>query len=56
VFIGASNELGGFESGLAAALFGPIIAVVGGGIGTILVVAAVGLIWPEMRRLGRLDE
>ncbi|HEX9438835.1 MAG TPA: MFS transporter, partial [Roseiflexaceae bacterium] len=56
VFIGASNQLGGFESGLAAALFGPIIAVVGGGIGTILVVAAVGLIWPEMRRLGRLGE
>jgi len=56
VFIGASNELGGFESGLVAALFGPIIAVVGGGIGTILVVAAVGLIWPEMRRLGRLGE
>jgi MFS family permease len=55
IFVGASNELGGFESGLAAALFGPVIAVVGGGIGTILVVIAVALIWPEVRRLGRLD-
>jgi MFS family permease len=54
VFTGSSNQLGGFESGLAAALFGPILAVVGGGIGTILVVIAVALIWPEIRRLGRL--
>jgi MFS family permease len=55
VFVGSSNQLGGFESGLAAALFGPILAVVGGGIGTILVVIAVALIWPEMRRLGTLS-
>ena len=54
IFVGASNELGGFESGLAAALFGPVAAVVLGGIGTLLVVAAVAYIWPEMRRLGRL--
>jgi hypothetical protein len=54
VFIGASNELGGFESGLAAALLNPITAVVAGGIGTILVVTVVALLWPEMRRLGRL--
>jgi MFS family permease len=54
VFVGSSNQLGGFESGLAAALFGPTIAVVVGGIGTILVVVAVALIWPEIRRLGRL--
>src|SRR5678816_399309 len=44
IFIGVSNELGSFESGLAAALFGPIIAVVGGGIGTILVVLAIARI------------
>jgi len=31
-----------------------VLAVVGGGVGTILVVLAVALIWPEMRRLGRL--
>lgn len=54
IFIGMSNELGGFESGLAAQIFGPVIAVVGGGIGTILVVLAVALLWPEMRRLGRM--
>jgi len=56
LFVGASNELGGFESGLVAQFFGPIASVVGGGIGTILVVAGVALLWPEMRRLGRLDE
>ncbi|MBD2341087.1 MFS transporter [Calothrix sp. FACHB-156] len=56
VFISASNELGGFESGLAAALFGPIVSVIGGGIGTILVVIATAMIWPEMRKLGALHE
>ncbi|MDZ7958108.1 MAG: MFS transporter [Aulosira sp. DedQUE10] len=56
VFISASNELGGFESGLAAALFGPIVAVVGGGIGTIIVVIVTAMIWPEMRKLGALHE
>jgi MFS family permease len=54
IFIGASNELGGFESGLAAALFGPILSVVGGGIGTILVVLIVARIWPEIRRMKTL--
>ncbi len=54
LFVGASNELGGFESGLAAQLFGPVISVAAGGIGTILVVLLVALLWPEMRRLGRL--
>jgi MFS family permease len=55
LFIGASNELGGFESGLAAQLFGPILAVAGGGVGTILVVLFVALLWPKMRRLGSLS-
>jgi MFS family permease len=55
IFIGASNELGGFESGLVAALFGPIISVVGGGVGTILVVLAIAKIWPEMREMKTLD-
>jgi hypothetical protein len=54
VFISASNELGGFESGLTAALFGPVISVVGGGIGTIVVVIATAIIWPEIRKLGNL--
>ncbi len=55
IFIGVSNELGSFESGFAAALFGPVIAVVGGGIGTILVVLAVAKFWPEMRNLKTLN-
>ena len=54
IFIGISNELGSFESGLAAALFGPLIAVVAGGIGTILVVLIVARVWPEMGRLKTL--
>ena len=56
LFIGTSNELGGFESGLTAQLWGPIPAVVVGGLGTILVVLAVAWIWPEMRRLSTLRE
>ncbi|HEX5942445.1 MAG TPA: MFS transporter [Anaerolineales bacterium] len=54
IFIGISNELGSFESGLAAALFGPLIAVVAGGIGTIIVVLIVARVWPEMVRLKTL--
>jgi MFS family permease len=50
LFIGASNELGGFESGLVAELLTPTISVVSGGIGTILVVALVALRWPQLRR------
>lgn len=55
VFIGTSNQLGGFESGLAASILGTVPSVVAGGIGTIVVVIAVGLIWPEIRRLGTLS-
>ena len=54
MFIGFSNELGAFESGAAAALFGPVIAVVGGGIGTILVVVVVAAVWPVLARLDPL--
>jgi MFS family permease len=46
LFIGFSNELGDFESGTVAAAFGPIFAVVSGGIGTLLVVTTVALKWP----------
>jgi MFS family permease len=56
LFIGGSNELGGFESGAAAALIGPVAAVVLGGIGTIVVVLTVGRVWPEMARLGPLED
>jgi MFS family permease len=55
IFIGISNELGSFESGLAASLFGPIIAVIAGGIGTILVVLILARVWPEMQRLKTLN-
>ncbi|HYR59469.1 MAG TPA: MFS transporter, partial [Chthoniobacteraceae bacterium] len=56
VFIGSSNELGAFESGVTAALFGPIVSVVAGGICTVLVVLGVARIWPQARRIGRLHQ
>jgi len=56
VFIGASNELGGFESGVTAALLGPVGAVVFGGIGTIIVVAITAWKIPQLRRLRRIGE
>ncbi len=54
IFIGSSNELGGFESGMTAELFGPVASAVGGGVGTILVVLFVEWLWPDVRRLGEL--
>ncbi len=54
VFITASNELGGMESGFVAGLFGPVISVVGGGIGTILVVLASMALWPQLLKIGSL--
>jgi MFS family permease len=56
LFIGSSNELGAFESGLTARLFGPVASVVGGGIGTLLVVFFADLQWPQIRRLARLSD
>lgn len=55
VFIESSNELGGFESGLVAKLWSPVISVVSGGIGTIVVVVGMALCIPELRRLGMLS-
>ncbi len=55
VFVGASNELGEFESGLTAAWLGPVHAVVLGGLGTCVVVALWAWMFPELRRLDRLD-
>jgi hypothetical protein len=55
IFIGISNELGSFESGFAAAIFSPVIAVVAGGVCTIIVVLITAKIWPEMRNLKSLD-
>src|SRR5437667_5859728 len=55
IFIGTSNEFGALESGLTSALFGPVVSVVAGGIGTILVVLGVAFRWPETRKIGALD-
>ncbi len=54
VFLGLSNELGAFESGALASLIGVVPAVAAGGFGTVLVVGAVAVGWPEVRRLGKL--
>ena len=54
VFISSSNELGAFESGITAEWFGTVLSVVGGGIGTILVVLISMVLWPELLRLGGL--
>jgi len=56
VFIGMSNELGSFESGATAALFGPVASVVGGGLGTLLVVGLVAVAFRELRRLPPLEQ
>lgn len=55
VFIGASNELGAFESGALAALLGTVPSVVVGGLGTLLVVAAWAVLFPQLRTADRLD-
>ena len=56
IFIGASNELGEFESGITAAWFGAVWAVVLGGIGTLAVVASWWRLFPEIRKIEKLDE
>ena len=56
LFIGTSNELGAFESGLVAHAFGPIFSVVSGGIGTLLIVVGIAWLAPDLRRYGRLDQ
>ena len=54
LFIGASNELGEFESGLTAQWLGPVRAVIAGGVGTLLVVLAWSRLFPELRGLDRM--
>jgi hypothetical protein len=56
IFIGSSNELGAFESGITAAWWGPVGSVVAGGIGTIVVVLAAMWRWPQVARLRSLKE
>lgn len=55
IFIGFSNQFGAFESGAAAALLGPVPAVVLGGIGSIVVALVIAKLFPELPRLGPLD-
>ena len=56
MFIGASNELGAFEPGVAVRLFGPMIGVKGGGPATIVVVAAYLRLFPSFLSLGGFEE
>ena len=56
IFVGSSNELGAFESGLTAKLMGTVTAVVFGGCMTLLTVGATALISPKFRRLDLSDE
>jgi MFS family permease len=54
IFIGSSNEIGAFESGVAAKLLGTVAAVVVGGMATLGVVAATAVRVPELRRLRQI--
>ncbi len=56
VFIGLSNELGAFESGVAAAFVGPILAVVSGGVVALAVAAFAARRWPQLARIGPLTD
>jgi len=55
IFIGASNELGEFESGLAAQWFGAVPAVVLGGVGAIVVTVLWAWMFPQLRRADSLN-
>jgi MFS family permease len=55
VFIGASNELGEFESGVAARILGPIAAAAFGGIGAMIVTGVWAKYFPELRKADRLN-
>ena len=56
VFIGASNELGEFESGITAAWWGSVNAVIVGGVATLAVTGAWMGLFPVLRRLDRFPE
>ncbi len=56
LFISSSNELGEFESGVTAALFGTVQAVVVGGVGTLLVVALWMRLFPPLRNVDRMAD
>lgn len=56
VFIGASNELGAFESGMAAQAFGTSATVIGGGVATLAVVGIWWFAFPSLRQIDRFEE
>ena len=56
LFIGASNELGEFESGITAGWFGTVRATLLGGLGTLAVVVAWWQLFPSLRRADRLED
>lgn len=56
VFIGASNELGAFESGMAAQAFGAPAAVVGGGLATLAIVGVWWFAFPSLRTIDRFED
>lgn len=56
IFVGSSNEIGSFESGVTARLFGAVPAVLLGGGLTLAVVGTTARYFPELRGVGRLDE
>ncbi len=56
IFVGSSNELGAFESGLAAKLIGPVAAVIFGGTMTLLTVTATSIVNPTLRNLDLTED
>lgn len=56
IFVGSSNELGAFESGVAAKVLGTVPSVLFGGAASLAVVGIVALSVPRLRRLGKIDE
>lgn len=56
IFIGSSNELGGFRAGTMASMFGAVTSVVVGGVGTLLSVVYIAMQFPQVRRLKSLND
>ena len=56
VFIGASNELGAFESGVAGQTLGTPVTVIGGGVGTLVCVGVWAVAFPALRKIDRFDD
>ena len=54
LFVGASNELGEFESGLVSRLVGPFLAALIGGIGALVVTGTWAVLFPRLRKADEL--